>query len=38
MTLRLQKFHVSAKGEDFSSEVLEFSPTWSKLKSTEAKS
>ena len=38
MTLRLKTLHVSAKGEDFSLEVLAFSPTWSMVKFTEAKS
>ena len=38
MTFYLKKLHVSAKGKDFSSEVLAFSPTWSKFKFTEEKS
>ena len=34
--LSSKKIPVSAKGENFSSEVLAFSPIWSKFKSTEA--
>ena len=38
MNLSLKVLQVSAKGEDLSAEALAFSPTWSKFKSTEAKS
>ena len=38
MTFYLKKLKVSAEGENFSLEVLGFLLTWSKFKSTEAKS